>query len=140
LAKAGATQIIVGSSAFKQGKLNLPFLRALNRALPCRKIVIALDTYKGKITTHGWRESVALQPAEVMSALEPYCGAFLCTDVDNEGTLSGANLEYFAKLREATAKPIIAAGGIRTQREIAKLAKLNMDGAVGMALYKNLLR
>ena len=75
-----------------------------------------------------------------MPRLETYCSAFLCTDVDREGTLSGANLKYFASLRDATAHPIIAAGGIRTRREVAALARLKMDAAVGMALYKNLLR
>jgi phosphoribosylformimino-5-aminoimidazole carboxamide ribotide isomerase len=140
LAKFGATQIIIGSAAFKNGKLNLRFLRSLNHAVPRKKIVIALDTYKGKITIHGWRKSVALRPQDVMPALERYCAVFLCTDVDREGTLSGANLEYFAALRAATAHPIIAAGGIKTRREIATLSELNMDAAVGMALYKNLLR
>ncbi len=140
LAKLGATQIIIGSAAFKDGKLNLGFLRALNRAVPRKQIVIALDTFQGKITTHGWRKSVALHPKDVMSAFEPYCAAFLCTDVDREGTLSGANLKYFASLRAATAHPIIAAGGIKARREISALTKLKMDAAVGMALYKNLLR
>jgi len=140
LAKVGATQIIVGSAVFTKGRLNLRFLRALARAIPVKKIVIALDTYKGKITTHGWSKSIALYPQEVMASLEPFCSAFLCTDVDREGTLSGANLKYFAALRAATTHPIIAAGGIKTRREIATLARLKMDAAVGMALYKNLLR
>jgi phosphoribosylformimino-5-aminoimidazole carboxamide ribonucleotide (ProFAR) isomerase len=140
LVKLGATQIIIGSAVFAHGKINLKFLHALTRAVRRKKIVIALDTCKGKITTHGWRKSIALHPQEVMPALEPYCAAFLCTDVDREGTLSGANLNYFAALRSATAYPIIAAGGIKTRGEIAALAKLKMDAAVGMALYKNLLR
>jgi phosphoribosylformimino-5-aminoimidazole carboxamide ribotide isomerase len=140
LAKLGATQIIIGSAVFAHGKINLKFLQALAGSISRKKVVIALDTYKGKITTHGWRKSIALHPQEVMPALEPYCAAFLCTDVDREGTLSGANLEYFAALRSATTHPIIAAGGIKTRGEIAALAKLKMDAAVGMALYKNLLR
>lgn len=140
LAKIGASQIIIGSAVFSRGQINLRFLRALLRAIPRKKIVIALDTYRGKITTHGWRKSIALHPQGVMPALEPFCNAFLCTDVDREGTLSGANLKYFASLRSATRHPIIAAGGIKTRREVAALAKLKMDAAVGMALYKNLLR
>jgi phosphoribosylformimino-5-aminoimidazole carboxamide ribotide isomerase len=140
LVQCGATQIIVGSAAFRKGKLNLRFLRALNRAVPRKRIVIALDTYRGKVTTQGWRKSIALQPQQVMASLEQFCMAFLCTDVDREGTLSGADLNYFAALRAATRHPIIAAGGVKTRREISLLAKLNMDAAVGMALYKNVLR
>jgi phosphoribosylformimino-5-aminoimidazole carboxamide ribotide isomerase len=140
LIHCGATQVIIGSSAFSKGKLNLRFLRSLRRFLPRKRVVIALDTYRGKITTHGWRKSVALHPSEVMSALEQFCAAFLCTDVDREGTLSGANLAYFSALRSATSHPIIAAGGIKMRHEISSLARLGMDAAVGMALYKNVLR
>ena len=140
LVAIGATQIIVGSAAFQDQALNLSFLRKLNRAVQRGKIVIALDTYKGKIATHGWRKWVARQPAQVMADLAPFCAAFLCTDIDREGTLAGANLEYFTALRGATDKPIIAAGGVKTQRDIAGLAKLGMDAAVGMAVYRNKLR
>ena len=140
LIKLGASQVMIGSAAFHRGKINLRFLRALTRAIPSSKIVIALDTYRGKITTHGWRKFIALRPQSVMRALEPFCSAFLCTDVDREGTLSGANLKYFASLRAATTHPIIAAGGIKTRQEIVAFANLKMDAAVGMALYKNLLR
>jgi phosphoribosylformimino-5-aminoimidazole carboxamide ribotide isomerase len=140
LLECGATQIIIGSAVFAAAKINLRFLRALLRTVPRKRIVIALDTYKGKITTHGWRKSVALHAPETMPALEPFCSAFLCTDVDREGTLSGVNLAYFTALRAASAHPIIAAGGIKTRREISALARLRMDAAVGMALYKNLLR
>jgi phosphoribosylformimino-5-aminoimidazole carboxamide ribonucleotide (ProFAR) isomerase len=69
--------------------------------------------------------------------MERYCAGFLCTDVDREGTMSGANLRWFRKLRSATKLPIIAAGGISTRREIRALEKIGMDSAVGMALYKN---
>jgi phosphoribosylformimino-5-aminoimidazole carboxamide ribotide isomerase len=139
LAHIGATQIIIGSAVFRGGKINFRLLRSLTRAVHRKRIVIALDSYRGKISTHGWRKSVALHVQDVMPSLEPFCAAFLCTDVDREGTLSGVNLDYFASLRAATTHPIIAAGGIKTRREIAALARLKMDAAVGMALYKNLL-
>jgi len=54
--------------------------------------------------------------------------------------MTGANLEWFRMLRDATSHPIIAAGGIKTRREIAALEKMGMDAAVGMAMYKNRLR
>ena len=42
-----------------------------------------------------------------------------------------------SELRKATSHPIIAAGGIKTRREVAALEKVGMDAAVGMAMYKN---
>jgi phosphoribosylformimino-5-aminoimidazole carboxamide ribotide isomerase len=140
IAAWGTSQLIVGSAAFHNGKVNTRFLRRLNKKISRRKIIIALDTSRGQITTHGWRKRIALQAEEVMKRLEPFCARFLCTDVDREGTMTGANLEWFQNLRCATSHPIIAAGGIKTHREISALEKLGMDAAVGMAMYKNRLR
>ncbi len=140
LVKLGATQVVVGSAAFKDGKINARFLRILSARVSRKRVVIALDTWRGKITVQGWRKSLSLAPQDVMPALEPFCAGFLCTDVDREGTMSGANLKWFGALREATKHPIIAAGGIKTRREITSLEKLGMDAAVGMAVYKNRLR
>ena len=140
VAKWGADQIIVGSAAFRENKVNIPFLRQLRKKLHRKRIVVALDTARGRITIHGWRKRIALEAQNVMPEFEPYCAAFLCTDVNREGTMTGANLAWFRKLRSATSLPIIAAGGIKTRREITALEKLGMDAAVGMALYKNRLR
>jgi phosphoribosylformimino-5-aminoimidazole carboxamide ribotide isomerase len=136
----GASQIVVGSATFRNGTVNVKFLRQLTRKVPRKRIIIALDTARGNITIHGWRKRLALQAEKVMTQLEPYCSGFLCTDVDREGTMTGANLEWFRKLRDATTHPIIAAGGIKTRREITALEKLEMDAAVGMAMYKSRLR
>ncbi|HUL16852.1 MAG TPA: HisA/HisF-related TIM barrel protein [Terriglobales bacterium] len=136
----GATQIIVGSAAFQRGLVNVKFLSTLTRTIAPRHIVIALDTWRGQIVIHGWRKKLSLRPEEVVHELEPYCSGFLCTEVDREGTMSGSNLEWFKKIRAATAYPVIAAGGIRTWHEILALEQIEMDAAVGMAMYKNRLR
>jgi phosphoribosylformimino-5-aminoimidazole carboxamide ribotide isomerase len=140
IAAWGVGQIIVGSAVFRSGKVDTRFLRQLAKKVFRKRIVIALDTARGKIAIHGWRKRVALQAEGVMAQLEPFCAGFLCTDVDREGTMAGANLEWFRKLRNATSHPVIAAGGIKTRREIAALEDLGMDAAVGMAVYKNRLR
>jgi phosphoribosylformimino-5-aminoimidazole carboxamide ribotide isomerase len=140
LIKLGVEQVIVGSAAFKEGNVDARFLRGLAARITRKRTVIALDTWRGKITVQGWRKSLSLRPQDVMRALTPFCAAFLCTDVDREGTMGGANLKWFNALRNATQHPIIAAGGIKTRREILALEKLGMDAAVGMAVYKNKLR
>jgi phosphoribosylformimino-5-aminoimidazole carboxamide ribonucleotide (ProFAR) isomerase len=133
-------QIIIGSAVFRDGKLNLPFLERLVKQIDPARIVIALDTAKGRITTQGWRRTLKSRAEDVMAQLQPFCAAFLCTDVDREGTISGANLKWFRSLRDATDHPVIAAGGITTRREVSTLEKMGMDAAVGMAMYKNILR
>jgi phosphoribosylformimino-5-aminoimidazole carboxamide ribotide isomerase len=139
LLRCGAEQVIIGSAAFRSGRVNAHFLKELAGRVGKKHVQVALDTLKGKITIHGWRKTLSLTPAEVMAELAPYCGGFLCTDVDREGTMRGANLKWFRELRAATNLPIVAAGGISTKRELNALAKLGMDAAVGMALYKHRL-
>ncbi|MGB7845989.1 MAG: HisA/HisF-related TIM barrel protein, partial [Candidatus Acidiferrum sp.] len=116
---------------------NLPFLKKLAARVGRKHVLVALDTAKGRIVVHGWRTALSAEPKEVMGALEPYCGGFLCTDVDREGTMGGVNLKWFRSLRATTKLPIVAAGGISTVHEIRALEKIGMDSAVGMALYKN---
>jgi phosphoribosylformimino-5-aminoimidazole carboxamide ribotide isomerase len=140
LQELGVHQIIVGSAAFRRGRINFPFLRRLAARIGKKQLIVALDTAKGRIVTHGWSTSLSMAPNEVFSSLAPYCGGFLCTDVDREGTMGGVNFQWFRSLRQATRHPIIAAGGISTSGEVRALEKIGMDSAVGMALYKNRVR
>lgn len=135
----GAKQVIVGSAAFKDDKIDAPLLRRLRDRVGRSAVVVALDTAKGHVVIKGWREKLRIQAEEVMEQLKPFCAAFLCTDVDREGTMTGVNLKWFKQLRNATSHPIIAAGGIRAQREIDALEQMGIDAAVGMALYKGRL-
>jgi phosphoribosylformimino-5-aminoimidazole carboxamide ribotide isomerase len=140
ITKWGAKQVIVGSAVFKNGKINAPLLRLLSKRIGRSAIVVALDTAKGHVVIKGWRERLHIKPEQVMEQLEPFCAAFLCTDVDREGTMTGVNLKWFQQLRSATSHPIVAAGGINAKREIDALERMGIDGAVGMALYKGRLR
>jgi len=135
IAAVGAEKIIVGSAAFKNGRVNAAFLNRLRRKIGRRRVIIAMDTEKGKILVRGWQEKLRLRPDEVIPELEKYSSEFLCTYVDAEGTMRGTNLEWFRALRRATRLPITAAGGIRSRKEIRALARIRMNAAVGMALY-----
>jgi phosphoribosylformimino-5-aminoimidazole carboxamide ribotide isomerase len=131
----GAEKIIVGSAAFKDGRVNGKFLKGLAAEIGRRRVIVALDTEDGKILVRGWQDKLRLRPEEVIPELEKYASEFLCTYVDAEGTMRGTNLKWFRSLRRATRRPITAAGGIRSQAEISALARINMNAAVGMALY-----
>jgi phosphoribosylformimino-5-aminoimidazole carboxamide ribotide isomerase len=131
----GAEKVIVGSAAFRNGRVNAAFLERLEARIGRRRIIVALDTEGGRILVRGWRDKLRLRPEEVIPDLEKYASEFLCTYVDAEGTMRGTNLGWFRALRRATRRPITAAGGIRSHREVRALARLKMNAAVGMALY-----
>ena len=131
----GAEKIIVGSAAFRNGEVDRSFLGALAKTVGRKRVIVALDTERGRIVVRGWRERLKLQPSEVIPALEPFCSGFLSTFVDNEGTMKGTDLSWFRALRRVTSLPVTAAGGIRSMREVAALERAGMDAAVGMAIY-----
>jgi phosphoribosylformimino-5-aminoimidazole carboxamide ribotide isomerase len=131
----GAEKVIIGSAAFRNGRVDRDFLKALASRVGRRHVMIALDTEKERIVVRGWRERLRLKPSDVIPELEPFCSEFLSTFVDNEGTMKGTDLHWFRKLRAATSLPITAAGGIRSMREVNALEKAGMNAAVGMAIY-----
>jgi phosphoribosylformimino-5-aminoimidazole carboxamide ribonucleotide (ProFAR) isomerase len=131
----GAEKIIVGSAAFRDGKVDRRFLGRLAARVGKKRVIVALDTEGGRIVVRGWRERLKLRPEDVIPELEPYCSGFLSTFVDNEGTMKGTDLSWFRKLRRVTRLPITAAGGIRSMREVQALEKAGMHAAVGMAIY-----
>jgi phosphoribosylformimino-5-aminoimidazole carboxamide ribotide isomerase len=53
--------------------------------------------------------------------------------------MQGFPLEVAARLRKLTARQLIVAGGIRSQREIDALHAMDVDAVVGMAIYTDLL-
>ncbi len=135
LLECGAEKIIIGTSAFRADGLNREFLRELNDAVPREMIQIALDSRDGRIVIKGWRESLGISAAEIIREAEPYCGGWLCTYVDKEGMLQGTDLNWFRTLRAATELEITAAGGITTYEEVEALLALNVNVALGMAIY-----
>jgi len=140
IASWGAEKVIIGSAAFKDGRVNESFLRRLVLKVGRPRIIVALDTEGGKILVRGWQDKLRLRPDQVIPELEKYASEFLCTYVDAEGTMRGTNLAWFRALRHATRRPITAAGGIRSRQEIRALARIKMDAAVGMALYTGKLK
>jgi phosphoribosylformimino-5-aminoimidazole carboxamide ribotide isomerase len=132
---AGARQVIAGSSLFKDGRPDLVFARSLAGAVGPERVIAAVDSRAGQVVIHGWKTSLPLTAVDAVRALEPFCGEFLYTHVDAEGLMGGTNMEAIKAVRQATSRPVTAAGGITTQREIDDLHELGVDAVVGMALY-----
>lgn len=121
----GAKKIIIGTAASEE------FLSKL----PHNQVIVAIDTKHGKITTEGWKKETDKTPLDYIKRFEDLCCGFLYTIVENEGMMQGCDIEAIKTIKDATDKELVAAGGISTVDEIAKLNKMNISTQLGMCIY-----
>jgi phosphoribosylformimino-5-aminoimidazole carboxamide ribotide isomerase len=131
----GATHVIVGSSLFREGRVDVAFAGELARAVGADRVIAAVDSRGGHVTIHGWRTMLPLTTVAAVRALAPFCNGFLCTLVDGEGLMQGFDVAAVRAVRAATARQVIAAGGISTREEVDSLHSMGVDAVVGMAIY-----
>jgi phosphoribosylformimino-5-aminoimidazole carboxamide ribotide isomerase len=135
LLKAGAQRVIFGSALLKEGEINSVLATRCAEVLGAEKLTFAIDSRAGKVAIHGWTQATKIDSLEMIDALQNYCSAFLYTHIDTEGTMKGFPREVAHRLRAATTKQLIVAGGIRSMDEVNALDEIGVDAVVGMAIY-----
>lgn len=121
----GAKKIIIGTAAHED------FLSKL----PKDRVLVAIDSRDGVVTTHGWTKSANATPQDFVRRFNNYCSGFLYTIVEKEGMLVGTDIEAIKAIRNATTKELVAAGGISSVDEIVTLQKMNVSTQLGMCIY-----
>jgi phosphoribosylformimino-5-aminoimidazole carboxamide ribotide isomerase len=132
---AGAHAVIVSSSLFRDGAVDLEFARMLADAIGADRIIGAVDSKGGHVAIHGWKTVLPVTAVDAVRALEPYCSEFLYTHVDREGLMQGTDMGAILAVARATSRRLTAAGGITTWDEIDRLDADGIDAVVGMAVY-----
>ena len=129
LVDLGAHRVIVGTAAFT------PEIQNIVDSVGRQKLVVALDSKSGKVVVDGWATTLNTTAQESLAQFSELCSGFLCTYVDKEGMMQGTDLDWFAQLRAATKLEITAAGGITTLDDVRALLAMDIDVAIGMAIY-----
>jgi len=124
----------------RRNKVNAGAAEAFAKKCGTDRLTFAIDAKAGKITIKGWREVTNISPAEMMQALESFCGAFLYTHVDTEGLMRGFPMDLVRGLCAMTSRRLVVAGGITTQQEVTQLHQLGIDAVVGMAIYSGRMK
>ncbi len=101
------------------------------------RIVVGIDARDGRVASAGWREMSGVDAATLASELTALgVQRFSYTDIGRDGTLSGPNLHALTSMQHATARPLIASGGVRSLADLHALFELGVEGAIiGKALY-----
>ncbi len=133
LLSIGVDRVILGTAAINNPSL----VELLSKEFGSEHIMVALDSKKGKVTTHGWAKRsdfAAVMLGRKFEALG--AGSILFTDIDTEGLLNGVNPERTAELVHALNIPVTASGGITMLSDIEAIKKTGARGVViGAALY-----
>lgn len=128
----GAARVIVGTRAITDGAWRARAARRFED-----RLIVAADVRNQRIVTHGWTRETAIDITTFVRevATEPLA-ALLITDVGREGRMTGVDVEFFENAVQASAHPVIAAGGIRDLDDLRALERVGVAGAVlGMSLY-----
>lgn len=134
----GAQRVVISSIAYS--KPDEAFAILQNFGAGC--IVLALDYGKNYfVRTSGWSRQ---EKEPVFDAVSRFSklgfNYFLTTSVERDGLLLGPDYDSLERLRKENPggiAKIIASGGITTEEDLSKLAKLGIDEAiVGKAIYE----
>jgi phosphoribosylformimino-5-aminoimidazole carboxamide ribotide isomerase len=131
----GAHKAIIGSALFRDGAVDVRFAETIASALDGARLIGAVDSRGGQVVIHGWRTQLPLTPEEAVKALEPFVGEFLFTNVDVEGLMQGIDRDAILRVRNATSRPVTAAGGVTTREEVDWLDSVGVNAVAGMAIY-----
>lgn len=137
--ECGARKVIFGSSLMKDDAVDQEFAKDVYKQLGRDSLVFAVDSRSGWVAIHGWKTVTEIDPAAMMQLLDPFCSGFLYTHIDGEGMMQGIPLDVIRGLRQQTSHRMIAAGGIRSQKEVEELDEIGVDAVVGMAIYSGLI-
>ncbi len=133
LLNLGVNRVILGTAAINNPSL----VEELALEFGSERIMVALDSKNGRVTTHGWAKQSVYTAVSLGRKFEELgAGSILFTDIDTEGLLNGVNPEPTRELAQALGIPVIASGGITTLSDIEELKKTGANGVVvGAALY-----
>jgi phosphoribosylformimino-5-aminoimidazole carboxamide ribotide isomerase len=134
LLDAGADRVVVGTAAFAAPRCSLERYQVVLDD----RLVVAVDVRDGRVVTRGWSRETGLT---VEQAVDRCVAAgvcrLLCTAVDRDGTLGGPDLDLLARVRARSELSVLAAGGIRSEADLAAVERLGFEGAiVGRALLQ----
>lgn len=131
----GAARVIVGTAALGPDGVHTAFLRELAATVGRSRIIVALDSWDGEVLNNGWTGRTGFRVEDALAGCEPYCGEFLCTFVEKEGTLAGLPVDRAIALAGKTGNHVTAAGGAASLEDIERLARAGLDVQLGLAVY-----
>jgi phosphoribosylformimino-5-aminoimidazole carboxamide ribotide isomerase len=129
---AGVDRVVLGTALIARPD----WVAALCQRTPDR-VVVGIDTREGRIATDGWKQTSeltttgAVQQANAMGVRRA-----LFTDIGQDGTLAGPNLDALQAVVAEARFEVIASGGVARLQDLDAIAATGASAAIlGRALY-----
>lgn len=131
LLAADAERVVVGTAAFAAPEALREYAAAFGE-----RLVVAIDVRDGRVAVEGWVRETELAPEQAaIRCAESGVARLLCTAVERDGTLAGPDAGLLRSVVAAAGLPVLAAGGIASERDLETVAAAGCEGAVvGRAL------
>ena len=140
--EAGASQVIVTSWIFREGRLDHERLEKLVARIGKEKLVLDLSCRRreGKyfVVTDRWQKFTELEVTQnTLGELAQSCVEFLVHAVDVEGLRLGMDMELIERLGRWSPIPTTYAGGANSLRDLEEVSRIGggkIDLTIGSAL------
>ena len=131
----GINYLIIGSYAVQ----NIEKVIQLSESFQ-DKIYVAIDVLGENIMINGWQHKSLFTPAKLFKHYDKTnIRGYVLTDIENDGMLSGLNLNMISLHLSLTIKNLIVGGGLKDMHDIKGLQKIqtpNLEGVIaGKAFY-----
>ncbi|WP_456468634.1 1-(5-phosphoribosyl)-5-[(5-phosphoribosylamino)methylideneamino]imidazole-4-carboxamide isomerase [Archaeoglobus sp.] len=136
LLKLGVDRVIFGTLAVEKPDELRDFAEKWEN-----RVMIAIDSKKGKVAVKGWKETVELTPIQLAKLYDNLKVSFLYTNIDVEGLVSGIEKSRISEVLRELKNPVYVAGGITSVDDIRFVKRAGAAGVViGSALYTKKLK
>jgi phosphoribosylformimino-5-aminoimidazole carboxamide ribotide isomerase len=129
----GVSRVVIGSAVFDDPDL----VRRLVAEHP-DGVAVGLDHLDGEVRFRGWESGTGRRLLDVVAELEDESpSSFVVTNIRDDGTLAGPDLDGLRRVVDATPVPVIASGGVGSLDDLHALHGIGVAGViVGRALYE----
>ena len=132
----GVQYVIIGTKAVSAPH----FINDLCLEFPGH-IIVGLDAKDGKVAIDGWSK---LSHHDVIDMAQHFesdgVTAIIFTDIGRDGMMQGLNVEATVELASSIHIPVIASGGVTSEKDIKQLYECHEEGIIGVivgrALYE----
>ena len=131
----GAKKVVIGSRAAQSPA----FIKEAVSNFGSDRLVISIDAKENMVMTDAW-ERVSIYNTVSLAKLMKEVGIknVVYTDVNRDGMLQGANIDYAKEIIDATGLNVIVSGGTASLKDLEMLQEIGAKGVIlGKALYEH---